>query len=371
MEAAPSPADRLRAATAAIQGLESATYDYTYRGTGSLAGSYAGLVRLAPGAGGGTNYWAQIRPSPWWEADDSTPPTEAPALTLSAGGDRVAARDGATRTFRHGTISGGAGHLVANAGIAVLYQLMDPEPFRSELEGETAFGERRSVNGVLCDVIEGTNASFGGARIEWFIAVEDDLPRGYRFVAADGGAFTFEMANFQPNRAIPPQSLAISSQPDDVVSDEDARPIEVGAEAPDWRLTDTDGDEIRLSALRGRIVVLEVGASWCGACGALSAEYDRVARSALGGPSVRFLALRAWENPDLSPAETARLADTGYPVIPGGERIAMDYKLADVPALFVIDAGGRFALVHNPVSVPPADAARDLEDALRTLVVDR
>ena len=42
--------------------------------------------------------------------------------------------------------------------------------------------------------------------------------------------------------------------------------IRVGAEAPDFALAGADGNEVSLSALRGKYVVLDFLGSWCGAC---------------------------------------------------------------------------------------------------------
>lgn len=42
--------------------------------------------------------------------------------------------------------------------------------------------------------------------------------------------------------------------------------VRLGDEAPDFTITTTDGQSVRLSDLRGKVVMLQFTASWCGVC---------------------------------------------------------------------------------------------------------
>jgi peroxiredoxin len=42
--------------------------------------------------------------------------------------------------------------------------------------------------------------------------------------------------------------------------------VRVGETAPDFTITLTDGEAVRLSSLRGKVVMLQFTASWCGVC---------------------------------------------------------------------------------------------------------
>lgn len=53
---------------------------------------------------------------------------------------------------------------------------------------------------------------------------------------------------------------------DVVVADSTGYIVKIGDEAPDFTITLTDGKKIRLSDLRGKVIMLQFTASWCGVC---------------------------------------------------------------------------------------------------------
>ncbi len=365
--ATPTVADRLLAATEAIGGLSSISYQYAYEGSGSVAGSFEGAVRIRR-TDGNPLYWAELRPSPSWDPATDTVSLDGrpPALVLVSGGEHVAALDEARGKFSYGTVSGGSGHLVANAPFAVLFQLTQARPFEAELDGELALEGQETIGGVLCDVIRGTDSTFGDADVWWYIGVEDALPRAYRWVATVGqaeGEFFFQIRALDVEQPIPTQGLQISQRPGDEVVEEDVRRLESGFPAPDWELARPDGSSVRLSELRGSVIVLDFWASWCVPCRTLVPEYDRLARE-FEGRGVRFFGLDTWESPEISAENALRDLGATYPVLLRAERFATDYRLSTLPALFVVDAAGNLALVRNPVTGDAADVARELERAI-------
>lgn len=61
-------------------------------------------------------------------------------------------------------------------------------------------------------------------------------------------------------------SVAASRDVQQVQADSTGYIVRVGEMAPDFTITLTDGRQVTLSSLRGKVVMLQFTASWCGVC---------------------------------------------------------------------------------------------------------
>lgn len=59
---------------------------------------------------------------------------------------------------------------------------------------------------------------------------------------------------------------SMAGKAQDVVADSTGYIVKVGEMAPDFTVKLTDGKSITLSGLRGKVVMLQFTASWCGVC---------------------------------------------------------------------------------------------------------
>jgi cytochrome c biogenesis protein CcmG/thiol:disulfide interchange protein DsbE len=129
---------------------------------------------------------------------------------------------------------------------------------------------------------------------------------------------------------------------------------EPGTAAPDFELETYEGDTIRLSDLRGKVVVLNFWASWCAPCAVEAAELEALWRDYAD----RDVVVLGIDYEDTRPAALTYLEKHGVSYPNGLDRadvIARKYHLGGVPETFVIDRQGRVVpLVVDPGEVPVA-----------------
>ena len=122
-------------------------------------------------------------------------------------------------------------------------------------------------------------------------------------------------------------------------------PIAIGKKAPDFSMISFEGDEIRLSDLRGKVVVLNFWASWCKPCEQEAADLEYAWRFYQPHGDVIFLGI-AWtdtENKSLAYLERFGITYTNGPDL--GTRISQAYRITGVPETYIIDQSGTLAYV--------------------------
>ncbi|WP_460105948.1 TlpA family protein disulfide reductase [Streptomyces sp. YKOK-J1] len=126
-------------------------------------------------------------------------------------------------------------------------------------------------------------------------------------------------------------------------------PADQRQDAPDLVGESLDGRPLRLADHRGKVVVLNAWASWCGPCRA-EAPALRAAREHLTAKGVRFIGLDADSDPAAGRA-FQREHRLGYASFrdPSGRQMLRFPKGTvppGVPFTVVIDTRGRIAAVH-------------------------
>ena len=114
-------------------------------------------------------------------------------------------------------------------------------------------------------------------------------------------------------------------------------------EAPAFTLQQTNGSQLSLHDLQGRIVVLNFWASWCGPCVQEIPSFSEFARA---NPDIAVIGVNV-EGIDISKA--ARLAtrlDIQYPVVVADSQTQKAYDISTLPTTVVIGPDGQIWRAH-------------------------
>ena len=184
------------------------------------------------------------------------------------------------------------------------------------------------------------------------ITYADDLTRIVLYSGAkwnqneDPTLFAFDPSQFQSAssaKAPTPNSTAI-----------------VGLEAPDFTLQDASGKAVHLQDLRGKVVIVDFWATWCGPCRALMPHLQKMHQD-LAGKGLVILGLDIGEDAD-DVTKFMRSESYTFPVLLGAEPdVSAKYYVEGYPTTFVVDRSGR--IVFRAFS---EDSSADLRKAVET-----
>jgi peroxiredoxin/outer membrane lipoprotein-sorting protein len=131
----------------------------------------------------------------------------------------------------------------------------------------------------------------------------------------------------------PPGSTEVSSFRGEETPDLTGRPAE------DFTLNDLAGKPVRLSSLRGKVVLLDFWATWCGPCRLEMPNIEKLHRQ-FKNRGLVVLGVNQGEEP--APVRSF-LKKNGYDfrvLLDGQQQVAERYQVSGIPTLFIIDQAG-------------------------------
>ncbi len=118
-----------------------------------------------------------------------------------------------------------------------------------------------------------------------------------------------------------------------------ARKATVGLEAPAFEVKDTAGKLWRLGDLRGKVVLLNIWASWCPTCKEELPSIQHLINIEKGAGKLVFISVLYNDSPEKALAYL-KANDFAFPTLIDTDNICGQYGITGVPETFVIDKKG-------------------------------
>lgn len=133
--------------------------------------------------------------------------------------------------------------------------------------------------------------------------------------------------------------------------------MKVGDKAPTFTLTTFAGEQISSADLQGKVIVLNLWASWCKPCAQEAADLEAAWRYYEPQGDVIFLGV-AWTDTDKKSLEYLATYDITFPNGPDlGTRIYHAFRATGVPETYVIDRNG----ILTQVKISPFESVDEIK----------
>lgn len=135
------------------------------------------------------------------------------------------------------------------------------------------------------------------------------------------------------------------------------------APAPEFTLKDLSGKELKLSDYKGRVVVVNFWATWCGPCRAEIPSFVKL-RDRYHDEGLEIIGISLDEGDQEAVAGFAERFKINYPIVMGTMETVEAYgPMNAIPTTFVIDRQGQVRSRHLGMM-----SFSEVEDAIKTLL---
>lgn len=138
--------------------------------------------------------------------------------------------------------------------------------------------------------------------------------------------------------------------------------------APGFTLKNLNGEDVSLESMKGKVVVLDFWATWCGPCKASFPGMQQAQNKFKDDPNVQFLFVDTWERvEDKAKAAGDFIQSKGYPfhvLLDLEDKVVASFGVSGIPTKFVVDQNGKIRFK----SVGYAGSAEALVDELSAMI---
>ena len=218
------------------------------------------------------------------------------------------------------------------------------------------------------------NASKGLSRLRQLGASRSERSRKWKWVAATAtaAAVTTSVLMAAPAPRVLAQrcldcsvalwqSLSPSGPVQAVVKPESTR-----KPAPDFMLTDASGNPVKLSDSKGKVVLLNFWATWCGGC-QVEIPWFIDFQNKYKDAGLAVIGVSMDDDGWKSVRPYLKEKNVNYPIVIGNEALAKQYAVEAMPVTLLIDREGKIAATHVGL-VTKTDYQTEIETLLHQSV---
>ena len=120
----------------------------------------------------------------------------------------------------------------------------------------------------------------------------------------------------------------------------------VGDTAPDFTLRSNQGENKKLSELRGRVVLINFWASWCGPC---TQELPKLSELKVlhGDDGFELLAINIDEEPEKAMKLMKKLGVDLTVLFDADKQVSKQYQIDAMPMTIILDRSGEVRYIHR------------------------
>ena len=243
-------------------------------------------------------------------------------------------------------------------------------PFNNELTGASVRHEGvKLIDGVECDIVAVSYDSQGRYNSKLYFGHEDKLLRRFEnqvpvgqggMGGAESSRVVFNATAFDLEPKVnnglftlkQPQGYTLQSlnPPARKESRSEGGLLAVGAEAPDWTLKTPEGKDVSLKGLRGRVVVLDFWATWCGPCRMAMPGLQKL-HERFKNKAVSVFGVNQGERTRVDIAAYVKKKNLTYGQLINGDLVSRLYRVTGIPCIYVIGPDGK--IIHASAGFDP------------------
>lgn len=183
------------------------------------------------------------------------------------------------------------------------------------------------------------------------------IPSSKRILWAAAGVLALMMA-FGCSRSTPEKNAGVAGKVGTPAGDGS-----IGSQAPDFALADLSGKTVHLSDFKGKVVIVDFWATWCGPCRVEIPDFVKL-QNKYKEKGLEIVGLSLDADGEKAVKPFVEKHEINYTMLLGNDDTAKSYGgILGIPTTFVIDRQGR--IVQKFVGVMPA---KTFEDTIRPLL---